>query len=138
MARTFQHRITIGELSGILLLAFAILYCFWYKSLPLVGMGFVLLCVMVRCLDRALHTYYLFTDDGQLVTRHGRWQISKACIKLDTITEVRLMPRRLLTPSYVLVTYGEGRMRDFTPADEVTFINYLRKRILESKQNKND
>ncbi len=138
MARTFQHRITIGELSGILLLAFAILYCFWYKSLPMVGLGFVLLCVMVRCLDRALHTYYIFTDEGSLVKDSGRWQLSKACIKLDTITEVRHMPRRLLAPSYVLVTYDDGRMCDFTPADEATFIHYLRKRILESKQKKND
>ncbi len=135
MARTFQHRVTIGELSGLLLLALAILYCFWYKSLPLVGLGVVLLCVMVRCLDRALHTYYIFTDDGTLATRYGRWHVSKADIRVETITEVRLMPRRLLTPSYVLVTYGGGRMRDFTPADEATFINYLRKRILESKQN---
>ena len=48
MTRVFHHRLTLGELCGILLLALASLYCFWFGTWPMAVLGALLLAGAVR------------------------------------------------------------------------------------------
>ena len=71
MTRVFHHRLTLGELCGILLLALASLYCFWFGTCPMAVLGALLVAVAVRGIDRGIHTDYVL-DDDQLTTQSGR------------------------------------------------------------------
>lgn len=71
MTRVFHHRLTLGELCGILLLALASLYCFWFGTWPMAVLGALLVAVAVRGIDRGIHTDYVL-DDDQLTTQSGR------------------------------------------------------------------
>lgn len=63
MTRVFHHRLTLGELCGILLLALASLYCFWFGTWPMAVLGALLVAVAVRGIDRGIHTDYVLDDD---------------------------------------------------------------------------
>ena len=103
MTRVFHHRLTLGELCGILLLALASLYCFWFGTWPMAVLGALLVAVAVRGIDRGIHTDYVL-DDDQLTTQSGRIGRQRGqAIPLQTITALRRMPRHLLTGSYVMV-----------------------------------
>ena len=107
MTRVFHHRLTLGELCGILLLALASLYCFWFGTWPMAVLGALLVAVAVRGIDRGIHTDYVL-DDDQLTTQSGRIGRQRGqAIPLQTITALRRMPRHLLTGSYVMVEHGD-------------------------------
>ena len=133
MTRVFHHRLTLGELCGIILVAVASLYCFWFGIWLMAVLGALLLMVAVRGIDRGIHTDYLL-DDEQLSTRSGRLGGRRSRpIKLNCVTAIRRMPRHLLTGSYVLVEHGEGRMDTFTPENEQSFVEALGKRVTLAK-----
>lgn len=133
MTRVFHHRLTVGELCGIILVAVASLYCFWFGTWPMAVLGALLLMVAVRGIDRGIHTDYLL-DDEQLSTRSGRLGGRRSRpIELKRVTAIRRMPRHLLTGSYVLVEHGEGHMDTFTPENEQSFVEALGKRVTLAK-----
>lgn len=135
MTRIFHHRLTVGELCGILLVAAASLYCFWFGTPPMAVLGALLLLVAVRGVDRGIHTDYVL-DDEQLSAQSGRiGQKRSRPIPLRSITAIRRMPRHLLTGSYVLVEHGENRIDTFTPENEQSFVEALGKRVTQAKQN---
>lgn len=138
MVRTFQHRITMGEICGVILFALAILYCFWFRSSVKILMGILCVWGLVKYFGMVFHTSYVFTDDRRLVTLEGRKQKIKSDIALSSITEVRPMRWGLFSSMSVLVVYGEGSMCHFTPTNVESFVTYLRKQVEESKLNKND
>lgn len=133
MTRVFHHRLTLGEACGILLLAAASFYCFWFGTWPMAVLGVVLVAVAVCGIDRGIHTDYVL-DDEQLSTRSGRTGRQRGRpVALRSITSLRRMPRRLLTGSYVMVEYGEHSIGIFTPENEQSFVEAVEKRALKAK-----
>lgn len=133
MTRVFHHRLTPGELCGILLLALASLYCFWFGTWPMAVLGALLVAVAVRGIDRGIHTDYVL-DDDQLTTQSGRIGRQRGqAIPLQTITALRRMPRHLLTGSYVMVEHGYHNISIFTPENEASFVEAVGKRVSLAK-----
>lgn len=135
MTRVFHHRLTLGELCGIILVAAASLYCFLFGTLPMAVLGALLMVAAVRGIDRGIHTDYVLSDD-HLATKRGRLgKRGGQPIELERVTAVRRMPRHLLTGSYVLVEHGDGRIDTFTPENEQSFVDALCKRVRQKKDN---
>lgn len=133
MTRVFHHRLTLGELCGILLLALASLYCFWFGTCPMAVLGALLVAVAVWGIDRGIHTDYVL-DDDQLTTQSGRIGRQRGqAIPLQTITALRRMPRHLLTGSYVMVEHGDHNISIFTPENEASFVEAVGKRVSLAK-----
>ena len=65
--RTFQHKVTINDIGGILVFALGAFVCLWHRTNSvMVILGFILIAVTLRAVDRAIHSSYTLTDDGEL------------------------------------------------------------------------
>ncbi|MDO4161347.1 MAG: hypothetical protein Q4D41_12925, partial [Prevotellaceae bacterium] len=72
MNRTFHYRISWINYLTILIVASATVFFLWNRSAVNVAIGFVLMMVAVKMVERIIHTEYVFTDDGMLVIDKGR------------------------------------------------------------------
>lgn len=135
MTRLFHHRLTLGELCGILLIAVAAFYCFWFGTWPMAVLGGLLVMADACSIDRAIHTDYVLTDT-ELRVIHGRMRLGRGSspIPLQSITAIRRMPRRLLVGSYVMVEHTDNNISVFTPENETSFAEALAKRVKLAKQ----
>ncbi len=56
-------------MGAIVVFALAAFFCLWHRTSSLmVVLGFLLIVVTIRAVDRAIHTKYVLTDDGAEVT----------------------------------------------------------------------
>lgn len=124
MDRTFHQRLTVGAVSGIILLLALSLYAFWVKSVVL---GLLLVLALVLVTERTLHTEYVFRD-GNLIVDNGRLSREKV-IPLRSIRSCRPMATVFGLVRYLLITYGDDscRMVSVQPDNEKAFVEHLRK-----------
>lgn len=114
----FHHRLSVGEVSGIMICAIAAFISLWVRQPVSVIIGVLFLVLAVLFIERAIHTTYIITSDGWLRVDRGRLS-GKANVRIADIsrcTKVRLMGG--LT-HYLLIEYGgKGRLLHVQPADE--------------------
>lgn len=123
MNRVFHHRISIPDMSGILVFAALTFYFFWQKQ-PLVALP--LAAVWVVLVERVLHTSYRFEPDGLRISR-GRFA-REEFIPLASIHACHVMRNCFGLVHYLLIEHGEGRMASVQPACENEFMEELKKR----------
>lgn len=133
MDRTFHHRVTIGAVSGIILLLVLAVYAFWVKSVIL---GLLLALALVLVIERSLHTEYIFRDD-KLIIYNGRLSRSRS-IPLASIQSCRPMASVFGLVRYLLISYGNGSIVSVQPDNEVAFIDFLRKKCLRESENEEE
>lgn len=67
-------------------------FCLWHRtSSVMVVLGFVLIVVTLRAVDRAIHTSYVLTDDDQLRIKTGRIGQTK-CFSISDIRSLEKHP----------------------------------------------
>lgn len=131
MDRTFHHRITLGTVSGIILLLALSVYCFWNKDIIL---GLVMVLCLVMITERSLHTVYTFHDD-KLTIYSGRLSKSKD-IPIGSIRSCRPMNTLFGLIHYLLISYGDDNnmVVSVQPDNEQAFVSYLRKKMLREEK----
>lgn len=124
----FHHRVSVGEVSFIIISAAAAIAFFWNPTPVAVVLGVAAIVFAVEAIDRAIHTTYVITDDGWLRIRRGRLS-GKEDISIGEIkkmTKVRLMGG--LT-HYLLIEYGPtGSLTHVQPIDEDRMMRAIDKR----------
>lgn len=124
--RRFQHRITPGSLSGILLLLLLAFYLFWNRSAVA---AFAVVAVLVAVMERVLHTSYTLTGKELIVSR-GRFARTLT-IPLTDVIECRKMRTTFGLSHYLLLSYGANHLLSLQPDNEAAFLSALSKRLRE-------
>ena len=132
--RTFQHKVTVNDMGAIVVFALGAFFCLWNRTNTLmVILGFLLIIVTVRAIDRAIHTKYVLTDDGVLEVKTGRVGQTKRVLISDVKTvEKRSFAFRL--GYYALIEMMNGSVVSVQPDNVDSFLSALKKRI-EEKDN---
>ncbi len=74
-------------MGAIVVFALAAFFCLWHRTNSLmVVLGFLLIVVTIRAVDRAIHTKYVLTDDGILLVKTGRVGLTKRVLLSDVKT----------------------------------------------------
>lgn len=126
MDRTFHHRISIGELSGIILFAaLALFFLLKARAVPAI-IGASLMVLAVVQIERAIHTTYTLTADGWLIVCRGRFSRIERIRISDIIkcTKIRLMGGLV---RYIIVRYGSDHAVSLQPDNEDGMISAIRK-----------
>ncbi len=128
MITTFHHRVSVGEVSFIIVCAACAISFFWKPTPMAVVLGVAAVVFAVVGIDRAIHTTYAITDDGWLRIRRGRLA-GKEDINLGEIkktTKVRLIGGLV---HYLLIEHGPtGSLTHVQPIDEDRMVRMIDKR----------
>ena len=120
--RTFQHKVTINDLGAILVFGLGAFFCLWHRtSSVMVVLGFVLIVVTLRAVDRAIHTSYVLTDDDQLRIKTGR------------IRSLEKHPFAFHIGHYILIELVNGNTISVQPDNVDSFQAVLTKRMIKSE-----
>ena len=99
----------------------------------MVILGFLLIIVTVRAVDRAIHTKYVLTNDGVLKVKIGR--IGKTThIPLTDVKTIEKRPFAFRLGYYALIELMNGSVVSVQPDNVDSFMSALQKRI-EKKDN---
>lgn len=124
----FHHRVSVGEVSFIIVSAAAAIAFFWKPTPMAIVLGVAAIVFAVVAIDRAIHTTYALTDDGRLRISKGRLT-GKEDInvgEIRKITKVRLMGGLV---HYLLIEHGPaGSLAHVQPLDEDRMIRMIDKR----------
>lgn len=124
--RRFQHRITPGGISGILLLLLLAFYLFWNRSAVA---AFAVVVVLVAVMERVLHTTYTLTAD-RLIVRRGRFARTLV-VPLSDVIGCRAVRTTFGLSHYLLLSYGANHLLSLQPDNEAAFLSELSKRLRE-------
>ena len=114
--------------------ALAAFFCFWHRTNSLmVVLGFLLIVVTIRAVDRAIHTKYVLTDDDVLQIKTGRVGLTKRVLLSDVKT-VEKRPFAFRLGHYALLEMMNGSVVSVQPDNVDNFLSALKKR-LEKKDN---
>ena len=131
--RTFQHKVTINDLGAILVFGLGAFFCLWHRtSSVMVVLGFVLIVVTLRAVDRAIHTSYVLTDDDQLRIRTGRIGQTKS-ISISDIRSLGKHPFAFHIGHYILIELVNGNTISVQPDNVDSFQAVLTKRMMMRK-----
>lgn len=128
MIRSFEHRISIAEIAGAVMLAMVTLWFFWHNTPVNIIIGCLFCMITVFAIDRLLHTTYFVTDE-KLIVEHGRFGKKKE-IKLSDIDRVEKV--KTLFTHYVLVEHSGSKHVTIITINEDSLIKALNSTI--SKQ----
>ena len=108
--------------------------CLWHRTnMLMVILGFLLIIVTVRAVDRAIHTKYVLTNDGVLKVKIGR--IGKTThIPLTDVKTIEKRPFAFRLGYYALIELMNGSVVSVQPDNVDSFMSALQKRI-EKKDN---
>lgn len=127
MDTIFHHRVSIGELCGVILGAAGALAFLWVRTPASVVLGVAFLVLTVLGIERVIHTMYVVSDDGWLHISKGRFQ-GKTDIRVSEIkkiSKVRLMGGLV---HYLLIEYGPtGSLANIQPTDEDRMVRKIDK-----------
>lgn len=132
MNRTFHHKVSWLNISGIVAVAGAALCFFCHRSAANAAAGLVLLLACVLMIERILHTVYVFTADGLLVINRGRFS-RQTVIHVSDILSAEKLRAGVLPVRYVLVRYGAGHEVAVQPVNKDAFIGEIRRRQQETE-----
>ena len=114
--------------------ALAAFFCLWNRTNTLmVILGFLLIIVTVRAIDRAIHTKYVLTDDGVLEVKTGRVGQTKR-VPLSDVKTIEKRPFAFRLGHYALLEMMNGSVVSIQPDNVDSFLSALKKRI-EEKDN---
>ncbi|ANR72534.1 PH domain-containing protein [Prevotella scopos JCM 17725] len=132
--RTFQHKVTVNDMGAIVVFALGAFFCLWHRTnMLMVILGFLLIIVTVRAVDRAIHTKYVLTNDGVLKVKIGR--IGKTThIPLTDVKTIEKRPFAFRLGYYALIELMNGSVVSVQPDNVDSFMSALQKRI-EKKDN---
>ena len=99
----------------------------------MVVLGFLLIVVTIRAVDRAIHTKYVLTDDGVLLVKTGRVGLTKR-VPLSDVKTVEKRPFAFRLGYYALLEMMNGSVVSVQPDNVDNFLSALKKR-LEKKDN---
>ena len=109
-------------------------FCLWNRTNTLmVILGFLLIIVTVRTIDRAIHTKYVLTDDDVLQIKTGRVGLTKH-VSLSDVKTVEKRPFAFRLGYYALLEMKNGSVVSVQPDNVDSFLSALKKRI-EEKDN---
>ncbi len=96
---------------------------------------------LVLVVERLIHTYYVFTDEGCLSIHQGRF--SKVCrYSLSDIEEADMVRSPSLSllrnKDTVVLTFSDGTTRFITPFPAEEFCRYLRRKQEEITERRDD
>ena len=133
--RTFQHKVTINDIGGILVFALgASFVCGIVRTVVMVLLGFLLIIVTLRAVDRAIHSKYVLTDEATLLVMTGRIGRTKRVV-LSDVKRVEKRPFAFRLGYYALLEMTDGSVVSVQPDNVDSFLSALEKRI-EKKDNK--
>jgi len=132
--RTFQHKVTVNDMGAIVVFSLGAFFCLWHRTnMLMVILGFLLIIVTVRAVDRAIHTKYVLTNDGVLKVKIGR--IGKTThIPLTDVKTIEKRPFAFRLGYYALIELMNGSVVSVQPDNVDSFMSALQKRI-EKKDN---
>ena len=132
--RTFQHKVTVNDMGAIVVFSLGAFFCLWHRTnMLMVILGFLLIIVTVRAVDRAIHTKYVLTNDGVLKVKIGR--IGKTThIPLTDVKTIEKRPFAFRLGYYALIELMNGSVVSVQPDNVDGFMSALQKRI-EKKDN---
>ncbi|MBP3567195.1 MAG: hypothetical protein IKA86_01350 [Paraprevotella sp.] len=139
MIRTFHSKIDKKALLLCVLPAAALLVYFFWNRMPLP----VFFCAvfLVFVIERMLHTDYVFTDEGILLVRRGRFARVREVrlADIDTVEMVQPSPVAFLrNKDTVLLTMKNGAMLFVTPFPAEEFCRYMEKKRQEMTDKTNE
>ena len=121
-------------MGAIVVFALGAFFCLWHRTnMLMVILGFLLIIVTVRAVDRAIHTKYVLTNDGVLKVKIGR--IGKTThIPLTDVKTIEKRPFAFRLGYYALIELMNGSVVSVQPDNVDSFLSALKKRI-EKKDN---
>ncbi len=121
-------------MGAIVVFALGAFFCLWHRTnMLMVILGFLLIIVTVRAVDRAIHTKYVLTNDGVLKVKIGR--IGKTThIPLTDVKTIEKRPFAFRLGYYALIELMNGSVVSVQPDNVDSFMSVLQKRI-EKKDN---
>ncbi|SHF93658.1 PH domain-containing protein [Prevotella scopos JCM 17725] len=121
-------------MGAIVVFALGAFFCLWHRTnMLMVILGFLLIIVTVRAVDRAIHTKYVLTNDGVLKVKIGR--IGKTThIPLTDVKTIEKRPFAFRLGYYALIELMNGSVVSVQPDNVDSFMSALQKRI-EKKDN---
>lgn len=129
MIRSFEHRVSLAEIAGVVVLAMITLWFFWHRTPVSLFAGGAFTMLMVLVIDRLLHTTYAVANDT-LTIKRGRFGRVKE-INLSDIDRVEKV--KTLFTHYVLVEYSGRKHAAISTINEDSLIKALNSRTLNSK-----
>lgn len=110
-------------------------FCLWHRTNSvMVLLGFLLIIVTLRAVDRAIHSKYVLTDEATLLVMTGRIGRTKRVV-LSDVKRVEKRPFAFRLGYYVLLEMTDGSVVSVQPDNVDSFLSALEKRI-EKKDNK--
>ena len=121
-------------MGAIVVFALAAFFCLWHRTnMLMVILGFLLIIVTVRAVDRAIHTKYVLTNDDVLKVKIGR--IGKTThIPLTDVKTIEKRPFAFRLGYYALIELMNGSVVSVQPDNVDSFMSALQKRK-EKKDN---
>ena len=121
-------------MGAIVVFSLGAFFCLWHRTnMLMVILGFLLIIVTVRAVDRAIHTKYVLTNDGVLKVKIGR--IGKTMhIPLTDVKTIEKRPFAFRLGYYALIELMNGSVVSVQPDNVDSFMSALQKRI-EKKDN---
>lgn len=137
MIRTFRSKIDKKTLVLCVLPAAILFVYFFWNQWPLLAFACALFQVFI--MERMLHTEYIFTDNGVLLVKKGRFSKVKSYALSDIRSAEVVQSSRiafLRNKHMILLTMNDGRMVFLIPYPAKEFCQYLmkKKNQLEQKQ----
>ena len=128
MDRVFHARIAVVQYLALILFSSMLFYCFWMKYIGLVLLWAILL---LRFIEKIIHTTYTLTADGRLLVYPGRFARSRErqladVVSVEQRSSMQIAGRALTR--YVLVSYKDGSYDALQPVNEDEFVQALLKR----------
>ena len=121
-------------MGAIVVFALGAFFCLWHRTnMLMVILGFLLIIVTVRAVDRAIHTKYVLTNDGVLKVKIGRIG-NTTHILLTDVKTIEKRPFAFRLGYYALIELMNGSVVSVQPDNVDSFMSALQKRI-EKKDN---
>jgi len=133
MNRTFQGRISPGMLFIFLLFLSITFYFGWNKNI----LAIPLLILVIFLIERILHTTFTITSSGLLIIHKGRFSKDKN-IDINDIARIEKgtsLYSKLGVNTYLNVVLKNGKEISIWPADEVSFLDWIKKKRLNNTVN---
>ena len=133
MIRTFHSKLNRKTLVFCLLPATVLAVYFFWVKLPLPALCCMVFLVFV--VERLIHTFYVFADDGCLYIHQGRFSKVHKLALADIREAAVVSPSSLAflkSRDTVMLELRDGSLHFITPSPAEEFCRYLKKREEES------
>lgn len=129
MNRTFQGRITPGMVLIFILLLSITFYFGWYKNI----LAIPLIIIVIFMIERMLHTTFTVTSSGLLIIHKGRFSkdIDINISDIEKIEKGTSLYSKLGINTYLNIVLKDGKEISIWPADEVSFLDWIKKKRLK-------